>query len=111
MVHNALLANRLFGLHPRDVHLLVLPLFHSFGQIVSMNAGFRPARRSCCCPGSTPRPALELMQAEQVTFFAGVPTMYHAMLNCEETGRFDIEEDSCPPAGSPSPVAPRCPSR
>src|SRR5690348_908830 len=34
VVHNALLANRLSGLHPHDVHLLVLPLFHSSGQIV-----------------------------------------------------------------------------
>ena len=33
--------------------------------------------------------ALELMQAEQVTFFAGVPTMYHALLNCEENARFE----------------------
>jgi len=40
VVHNALLANRLFGPHPREVQLLVLPLFHSFGQIVQMNAGF-----------------------------------------------------------------------
>ena len=40
MVHNALLANGLFDVHPHDVHLLVLPLFHSFGQIVQMNAGF-----------------------------------------------------------------------
>ena len=40
MVQNALLANRLFGLHPHDVHLTVLPLFHSFGQTVQMNAGF-----------------------------------------------------------------------
>jgi long-chain acyl-CoA synthetase len=30
------------------------------------------------------------MQAEQVTFFAGVPTMYHALLHCEQTGRLDI---------------------
>ena len=30
----------MFGLHPHDVHLLTLPLFHSFGQTVQMNAGF-----------------------------------------------------------------------
>jgi len=39
MVQNALLANRLFGMHPHDVHLVALPLFHSFGQSVQMNAG------------------------------------------------------------------------
>jgi len=30
------------------------------------------------------------MQVKQVTFFAGVPTMYHALLHCEQTGRLDI---------------------
>ena len=92
VVHNALLVNRLFGLHPHDVHLLVLPLFHSFGQIVQMNAGFAARATIVLLPRFDAATVLELMQAEQVTFFAGVPTMYHALLNCEETGRFDIEK-------------------
>ena len=92
VVHNALLANRLFGLHPHDVHLIVLPLFHSFGQIVQMNAGFAARATVVLLPRFDAATVLELIQAEQVTFFAGVPTMYHALLNCEETGRFDIEK-------------------
>jgi long-chain acyl-CoA synthetase len=92
VVHNALLANRLFGPQPHDVHLLVLPLFHSFGQIVQMNAGFAARATIVLLPRFDAATVLELMQAEQVTFFAGVPTMYHALLNCEETGRFDIEK-------------------
>jgi long-chain acyl-CoA synthetase len=90
MVQNALLANRLFGLHPHDVHLTVLPLFHSFGQTVQMNAGFATGATVVLMPRFGAGQALELMQAEQVTFFAGVPTMYHALLNCEPAGRFDI---------------------
>jgi long-chain acyl-CoA synthetase len=90
MTHNALLASRLFGLHPHDVHLLTLPLFHSFGQTVQMNAGFATGATIVLLPRFDAATALELMQAEQVTFFAGVPTMYHALLHCEETGRFDI---------------------
>jgi long-chain acyl-CoA synthetase len=89
MVHNALLANRLFGLHPHDVHLVALPLFHSFGQTVQMNAGFATGATIVLAPRFEPAAALELMQAEQVTFFAGVPTMYHALLNCPP-GRYDI---------------------
>jgi long-chain acyl-CoA synthetase len=88
MVHNALLANRLFGLHPHDVHLVVLPLFHSFGQTVQMNAGLATGATLVLLPRFDAATALELMQAEQVTFFAGVPTMYHALLNCD--GPFDI---------------------
>ena len=89
MVHNALLANRLFDVHPHDVHLLVLPLFHSFGQIVQMNAGFAARATIVLLPRFDAATVLELMQAGQVTLFAGVPTMYHALLNCQETGRFD----------------------
>ena len=40
MVHNALLGHALFGVHPHDMHLTALPLFHSFGQTVQMNGGF-----------------------------------------------------------------------
>ena len=92
VVHNALLTNRLFGLHTHDVHLLVLPLFHSFGQIVQMNAGFAARATIVLLPRFDAATVLELLQAEQVTFFAGVPTMYHAMLSCQETGRFDTEK-------------------
>jgi len=70
----------------------VLPLFHSFGQIVQMNAGFAAGATIVLLPRFDAAAVLEVMQAEQVTFFAGVPTMYHALLNCAETGGFDIEK-------------------
>ncbi len=89
MVHNALLANRLFGLHPHDVHLITLPLFHSFGQSVQMNAGFATGATLVLLPRFGARQALALMEAEQVTFFAGVPTMYHALLHCEDATDID----------------------
>jgi long-chain acyl-CoA synthetase len=84
MVQNALLANRLFGLHPHDVHLAVLPLFHSFGQTVQLNAGFATGATVVLLPRFDAGQALALMHREQVTFFAGVPTMYHALLHCED---------------------------
>ena len=85
MVQNALLANRLFGLHPHDVHLITLPLFHSFGQTVQMNAGFATGATVVLLPRFDAGQALALMEREQVTFFAGVPTMYHALLHCADT--------------------------
>ncbi len=83
MVHNALLGPRLFGTHPHDVHLITLPLFHSFGQSVQMNSGLARGATLVLLPRFTAEQALELMERENVTFFAGVPTMYHALLNCE----------------------------
>jgi long-chain acyl-CoA synthetase len=90
MVQNALLANRLFGIHPHDVHLIALPLFHSFGQTVQMNNGFATGATVVLLPRFDPARALALMGTERVTFFAGVPTMYHALVNCQDTGGADL---------------------
>ena len=82
MVTNALTCHRLFGEHPEgyDTHLVTLPLFHSFGQTVQMNAGFGSGATLVLVPRFDPGQALALMQSENVTFFAGVPTMYWALL-------------------------------
>ncbi|WP_440101939.1 long-chain-fatty-acid--CoA ligase [Streptosporangium sp. H16] len=81
MLLNAMVSDEMF---PRteggDAYLAVLPLFHSFGQTVVMNAGFRRRATVVLLPRFEPGPALELMRAENITLFAGVPTMYWAML-------------------------------
>ncbi len=64
-----------------DVHLLALPLFHSFGSTVQMNAGFAAGATLVLVPRFDPAMALKLMLAHGVTVFAGVPTMYWALLN------------------------------
>jgi len=79
---NALTCNRLFGSQPAiDTHLLVLPLFHSFGSTVNMNAGFATASTLVLLPRFDAAAAVKLLETEEVTFFAGVPTMYWALLN------------------------------
>ncbi|GAA4938625.1 long-chain-fatty-acid--CoA ligase [Actinoplanes utahensis] len=82
LVLNALTCNRLFGTQPAtDTHLLVLPLFHSFGSTVNMNAGFSTAATLVLLPRFDAAAAVQLLQSEDVTFFAGVPTMYWGLLN------------------------------
>ncbi|GAA1596277.1 long-chain-fatty-acid--CoA ligase [Actinoplanes couchii] len=82
LILNALTCNRLFGSQPAtDTHLLVLPLFHSFGSTVNMNAGFATAATLVLLPRFEPKAAVALLQSEDVTFFAGVPTMYWGLLN------------------------------
>lgn len=90
MVQNALLSPRLFGSHPHDVHLLALPLFHSFGQSVQMNAGFSRGTTIVLLPRFSAEAALSVMDKEKVTVFAGVPTMYHALLEYESADQFDL---------------------
>ncbi|MFD9130181.1 long-chain fatty acid--CoA ligase [Kitasatospora sp. NPDC059571] len=91
MVHNALMATRQFGLGPDDVLLLVLPLFHSFGQTVQLNAAFAGGATVVLMPRFDAGAAVETMVREGVTFFAGVPTMYWALLGHEAADRRDLE--------------------
>ena len=82
LVMNALTCNRLFGTLATDhqTHLVTLPLFHSFGSSVQMNAGFSTAATLVLLPRFDAEQAVALMQKEDITFFAGVPTMYWGLL-------------------------------
>jgi len=90
MVLNALTCHRVFGAAEHDVHLIALPLFHSFGQSVQLNAGFAAGATLVLLPRFDPRTTLELMQREGVTFFAGVPTMYWGLVGADPA-EFDLE--------------------
>ncbi|MET7367828.1 long-chain fatty acid--CoA ligase [Streptomyces sp. NPDC005566] len=80
---NVLTCHKLFGEVEHDVHLVTLPLFHSFGQVVQMNAGLASGATLVLLPRFDASSALALMQRHAVTFFAGVPTMYWALLEAE----------------------------
>ncbi|MFJ2938259.1 long-chain fatty acid--CoA ligase [Streptomyces sp. NPDC087219] len=86
---NVLTCHKLFGEIEHDVHLITLPLFHSFGQVVQMNAGIASRATLVLLPRFDARSALALMQRHAVTFFAGVPTMYWALLE-EEAPDVDL---------------------
>ncbi len=91
MTMNALGSRDLLQLTPDDVHLVVLPLFHSFGQTVLMNAGLSMGNTLVLIPRFDPAAVLGAMQAAKVTVFAGVPTMYWAMLTFEDAdNKIDI---------------------
>jgi long-chain acyl-CoA synthetase len=82
MVLNVVAMQQLLGRSDghRDVHLVTLPLFHSFGQTVQQNYGFACGDTLVLLPRFDATTALALMRHHEVTFFAGVPPMYWAML-------------------------------
>ncbi|SHN38552.1 long-chain-fatty-acid--CoA ligase [Cryptosporangium aurantiacum] len=82
MRDNALIGTDLFQADAErpDTFLCVLPLFHSFGQTVIQNGAFAFGGTVVLLPRFEAKPALALMQKEDVTFFAGVPTMYWGLL-------------------------------
>ncbi|MFL4474976.1 long-chain fatty acid--CoA ligase [Paeniglutamicibacter sp. MACA_103] len=57
-----------------------LPLFHTFGQTVVLNAGLRAGAELLLLPKFTGEAALSMVLDEGVHIFAGVPTMYLGLL-------------------------------
>jgi long-chain acyl-CoA synthetase len=68
-----------------DVALGALPLFHTFGQTVSMNSTWRGGATLVLLPRFNAAAALELMVREGVNTFHGVPTMYIALLEAAKS--------------------------
>jgi long-chain acyl-CoA synthetase len=88
-----------------DVVLGSLPLFHSFGQTVSMNGSLRQGACLTLLPKFDPGDALATIQRDRVTHFQGVPTMYGALLHHPERESFDTSTlRSCVTGGASMPV-------
>ena len=86
LVMNAsIAASDLFSMTPDDVVIACLPLFHAFGQTVVMNASFRAGASIVLVPRFTGAAALDVLIDENVTIFAGVPTMYVALLEAAKS--------------------------
>lgn len=71
--------------HPDDVVLGCLPLFHSFGQTVAMNATFRAGATLVLQRRFDAGQAIDLMKRHRATLFFGTPTMYVALLEAART--------------------------
>ncbi|MCZ4223960.1 long-chain-fatty-acid--CoA ligase [Pedobacter rhodius] len=80
---NAVLSSDLFSVSTSDVQLVVLPLFHIFGMTVLLNAGLYKAAHSILVPKFEAKEIIEHLTTYKVTLFAGVPTMYWALLNIQ----------------------------
>lgn len=91
MITNAIASRDLHGLlgNEHATILIALPLFHSFGQTCQMNAGMMQGATLVLVPRFDPKTVLELMVAEKVNYFSGVPTMFWAMLNFAKQAGFD----------------------
>jgi long-chain acyl-CoA synthetase len=74
------------ALNAHDVSLIALPLFHSFGQSVQMNASAASGGSMVLLPRFDAEAAMRAMTDHSVTVFCGVPTMYIALLNLDWQG-------------------------
>lgn len=76
---NATTVAKVFEYRADDTLFGGLPLFHSFGQTVSLNAAFAAGATVALLPRFSSDGAVQLCQEAQVSIIAAVPTMYTAM--------------------------------
>ena len=111
LTHSNLLLNcasvvpRVLPIGKQDIALATLPLFHSFGQTCIQNAMIAVGGTVTLLPRFGPQEALEIMQRDGVTLFAGVPTMYLALLNHPGGESYDLSSlRYCMAGGAAMPV-------
>lgn len=105
MTKNAEISVGLVAMTPADVVFGGLPLFHSFGQTVGMNASIAAGAALTLLPRFEPAKALEVLQRDRVTILEGVPTMYVALV--QYPGKSDFDTSSlrmCVSGGASLPV-------
>ncbi|RIL04697.1 MAG: long-chain-fatty-acid--CoA ligase [Proteobacteria bacterium] len=87
------------------VAMATLPLFHSFGQTCIQNATIARGGTFTLLPRFEPKKAYEIMERDRVSLFAGVPTMYFALLHHERERDYDLRAlRYCLTGGAPMPV-------
>ncbi|KOX37362.1 AMP-dependent synthetase [Streptomyces sp. NRRL F-4707] len=92
-------------IRPDDVALGALPLFHAFGQTVSLNSTWRAGATLVLLPRFDAARAIELMVKENVNTFHGVPTMFVALAAAAPGAEALPELRVCVSGGASLPVA------
>ena len=90
---------------PHDVGVATLPFFHVFGMNSVMNMAVRSRALMTLIPRFDPEKALEVIERDKATMFAGVPTMFAALLHHPARERHDVQSIRlCVSGGAPIPV-------
>jgi len=102
----AVVVPRLVELDSAELRALAtLPLFHSFGQTVVQNATLAAGGTVSLLPRFEPEAAFKVIERDAITLFAGVPTMYFALLHFADAEEYDISSlKLCMTGGAPMPV-------
>jgi long-chain acyl-CoA synthetase len=86
--------------------MCVLPFFHSYGLSAVMNVGIARAMKLILLPRFELEMALKAIDKEKATLFPGVPRIYIAINESEETSKYDLSTiRACFSGAAPLPVA------
>ena len=73
-----------------DRMMIQVPMFHCFGMVLSMTASMTHGATMCPLPYFSPKSALACINAERITTFNGVPTMFIAMMQHPDFDKTDF---------------------
>ncbi len=105
LVAGADVARELVDAGPDWVGVATLPMFHVFGLNSVLNVSVRSRGLITMVPRFEPGKVLEVIERDHANSFAGVPTMYSALLHHPERERYDTSSlDLCVSGGSAMPV-------
>ncbi|MGH2546063.1 MAG: long-chain-fatty-acid--CoA ligase [Actinomycetota bacterium] len=86
--------------------LSILPFFHSYGLSAVMNFAISRAMKLILLPRFELEMALKAIDKEKATLFPGVPRIYIAINESEETSKYDLSSiRACFSGAAPLPVA------
>jgi long-chain acyl-CoA synthetase len=86
--------------------MCVLPFFHSYGMTVCMNVGIYKAAKLVLLPRFELEMTLKEIQKEKPSLFPGVPRLYIAINESEESRGYDLRSiRACMSGAAPLPLA------
>ncbi|WP_100011992.1 long-chain-fatty-acid--CoA ligase [Lentibacillus sediminis] len=82
----------------------VLPFFHVYGMTTVMNIAIMQGSKMVLMPNFDPEKTLQAIHKHKPTLFPGAPTMYIALLNHPNLGKYDLSSiEACMSGSAPLP--------
>ncbi len=90
VVNNGKCIGDRLGLSTADRMMVQVPMFHSFGMVLTMTSSMTHGATLCPLPYFSAKSSLACINQERITCFNGVPTMFIAMFNHPDYRKTDF---------------------
>ncbi len=90
IVNNGKIIGDRMDLSTAERMMIQVPMFHCFGMVLSMTSMMTHGGTLCPMPYFSPKSSLACINAEKITCFNGVPTMFIAMFNHPDFAKTDF---------------------
>ncbi len=90
IVNNGKIIGDRMDISTADRMMIQVPMFHCFGMVLSMTNCMTHGATLSPMPYFSPKSSLACINAERITCFNGVPTMFIAMFNHEDFAKTDF---------------------